>query len=781
MEQLITIFTILVYNALLFILCVYITFQIWIKKYGCEIPIENSIPHKNVKKHYGRNALFFCTRSFQILFETFANIIKKFDPHYWIHYCGMDSYVYLYFQRTLIKALILISLITLVVSIPINLFYENERNSSWFVRANLHSNYNNEFSAWMQVTLITIFSIILFGFLTQVKKNLKSEFLREFMEKSSKQNTEWLKMRTVHIVGIPQKDRKGTLITSMLNQFLRKYNGSVLEVVIIPDIHNQFYYEMKKEQLKDIAKLISSNQINVVSKCLLPSSLQNTSSFKMKCEKLEKKIQHETEKPFLGSGHAFVCFDSVHSMEKCIAEYMKVDLFKTIRVGLLGLKERIINLFMSVRTRTTSTFGHYAEMDLEIENIERPEKEMQIYMEHANEPININWFNMGKGSTGSIFLFRRGIINLFIILLLTFLSAPIIALSHVQTLKLIQEFGDNYLNFVPFSNIINEYLPPFLIIWLNSMIKYLIDKSIILENRATYSEYQLVVMTKSVIFFILNMLIIPIITVSTADCLMPLLYKDTYDLSKLANNINSVNTGTFFVIMLLQDCCMSGGISLIRYSEIYSSYFSPYLAHFQRKNINDNAPWRKKSANMFPFGAMYAKALTTLLIILILGTTAPIISLAGVIFFFIHHIVDSFNLLTVHLKEIESSSLLADKMYSYSLFFIILGQIYLAGYLLINQRIIQFISVLLLIVGSIIYIAKSNEKLIDYRKLDEIYLGNRTSLKKYIDKWVSCYIHPLYVRKQIEENVILEKEIELKNDKLNDTNNSIHPLVESLR
>jgi len=48
--------------------------------------------------------------------------------------------------------------------------------------------------------------------------------------------------------------------------------------------------------------------------CCIPKRYQNPDSFKKRMEHLENKLLDETLKPFKSSGHAFVCFDSVKSV-----------------------------------------------------------------------------------------------------------------------------------------------------------------------------------------------------------------------------------------------------------------------------------------------------------------------------------------------------------------------------------------------------------------------------------------------------------------------------------
>ncbi len=128
-----------------------------------------------------------------------------------------------------------------------------------------------------------------------------------------------------------------------------------------------------------------------------------------------------------------------------------------------------------------------------------------------------------------------------------------------------------------------------------------------------------------------------------------------YDIAHILGDMYISDSGTFFVVLLIQCACFSAMGSLIRFGEIVANYCSPWLAHFQRKYLNDSAPWRRQEDYVFPYGFFYAYYLTIFTIVLIFSTTVPLITVAGAIFFGVVHVLDGYRILTVHLKEMESS------------------------------------------------------------------------------------------------------------------------------
>ena len=68
---------------------------------------------------------------------------------------------------------------------------------------------------------------------------------------------------------------------------------------------------------------------------------------------------------------------------------------------------------------------------------------------------------------------------------------------------------------------------------------------------------------------------------------------------------------------------------------------------------------------VFQYGFYYAQHLVLFTIVLVFSTTVPMISIAGFMFFGMRHIVDSYNLLTVNRKEIDSSCKVFQKILLY--------------------------------------------------------------------------------------------------------------------
>lgn len=70
---------------------------------------------------------------------------------------------------------------------------------------------------------------------------------------------------------------------------------------------------------------------NCMQNILVPSSFKNKKAFEKQMQKYEEQLIEETMKPFVNSGHAFICFDSVASCNTLLRHF-KPTTMKSIKI-----------------------------------------------------------------------------------------------------------------------------------------------------------------------------------------------------------------------------------------------------------------------------------------------------------------------------------------------------------------------------------------------------------------------------------------------------------------
>lgn len=119
-----------------------------------------------------------------------------------------------------------------------------------------------------------------------------------------------------------------------------------------------------------------------------------------------------------------------------------------------------------------------------------------------------------KGRRG-LFIFRRFFFFVLGLVVLFFVSSPNVLFSYLKKADKYHLFDFNWIEHESTEgSFIIEHIPPLVVILINQIIILLIDIICILENHETHSLYQKAYYHKTVIFLIVNMLIIPAWTLS---------------------------------------------------------------------------------------------------------------------------------------------------------------------------------------------------------------------------------------------------------------------------
>ena len=94
---------------------------------------------------------------------------------------------------------------------------------------------------------------------------------------SRNKDHEWLKVRTIHVKGIPPEDRSGNHLKMVLERVLGQTGGQVLAVIVVPDFVRQLDIEGKIQDLKDLQMLIKAKEVSgePYTNCCIPRKYTN--------------------------------------------------------------------------------------------------------------------------------------------------------------------------------------------------------------------------------------------------------------------------------------------------------------------------------------------------------------------------------------------------------------------------------------------------------------------------------------------------------------------------
>lgn len=122
-----------------------------------EIPVDKNF---NIQE-LNQRKIFCKTKTFDVFVKFFREIVGKLEMDYWVTHCGTDGYLYLLFQRRFLKLLFMFSLISICVSVPVNVTSAvAETYEDWFEKTTLNNKELSSFKSWMHVILVLSFTVL---------------------------------------------------------------------------------------------------------------------------------------------------------------------------------------------------------------------------------------------------------------------------------------------------------------------------------------------------------------------------------------------------------------------------------------------------------------------------------------------------------------------------------------------------------------------------------------------------------------------------------------------
>lgn len=698
-------------NTGLFLLGLLVWKKMWVSRFGVQIP------------GYGDSF-----KSVSSIFSIMKGIIWDLESEYWIENTGIDGYIYLLFQRYLLKLLFLYTLIAVLASIPIN--FSNSNDVNFFTRTTLPKDMS-VYTSWFQVLITYVFSLGVVLTISALRKRVSNLLEEKTLVRAIENEHEWLMLRTVQVRGLDISDRSGEALASHFNQFLSKREGKVVEVSLIPDFQKLIQLEIERESAILMKNLHESNFPRPPSR-LSPRSGFNKEQYEIRLEEIEKEIQEATMKPYWNSGHAMVVFNSLASLEKVLYNYRQ-GVKRTMSLCLANLSEKLAHLG---RNRAFSTTFERFEDD-------KLAAHRNLVVTRGLHPFDFIWQNVG-GTRGFYFFRRLGLIILSILILL-FLSTPAALLAAIKSAVGVEI---NWYSDLPesFANVAQAYLPSIFIVMLNQLLLFLIDISAYMERHYSHSEVQSSIFHKSLVYLTLNMLIIPGFTIAASKSFINVLSDKEFLLADILGELHVGEIGAFLVNVLLQKATFSSIFYLLRGPEIGMNYFSVWISHHVRNDLNRHDKWRRHESQVFQYGYFYALNLVCFGIVMTFCSTVPLVIPAGFWFFVLKHHVDAHNLLTVHGREIESQGSLARSACNYAILFVIFYQVSMIGFFSINLMTIQAFMVFLLLLGSVFFAISNAGELFDLSVSDNEYYATANNFSENgRHLWRKVYEHPLAV------------------------------------
>nr|XP_056709344.1 CSC1-like protein 1 [Euleptes europaea] len=524
--------------------------------------------------------------------------------------CGDDAIHYLTFQRHLICLLIVVTIMSLCVILPVNLSGNLlEKDPYSFGRTTIANLQTGTNLLWLHTMFAVIYLILTVLFM---KHHSKSIIYKE----------EDLVKHTLFITGLPKSAKKENLE----NHFTEAYpTCSVKEVNLCYDVSRLTYlYRERKKAEKNAVYYAHLHQRYGKRFLINPKPLGQLCCCEIQgCEKedaidyytrvskkyLEEYLKEEEvvyDKPL---GMAFVTFQ-----EKSMATYILKD-FNACKCKGIKCKE----------PPQPSAFS----------------KELGIskwHIAYATYPQNICWTHLSI--QGLHWWFRWLCINLLLFLVLFFLTTPSIIISTMDKFNVTMPI--HYLN----NPVVSQFFPTVLLWSFSALLPTIVYFSTLCESHWTKSGENRTMMHKIYTFVIFMVLILPSLGLTSLDFFFRWLFdRASAESTVRLECVFLPDQGAFFVNYVIASAFIGNGMELLRLPGLILYTFRMMLA----KSAAERKTIKQHQAFQYEFGAMYAWMLCVFTVIMAYSITCPIIVPFGLIYMLMKHTVDRHNLYFAYL------------------------------------------------------------------------------------------------------------------------------------
>ncbi|XP_067098226.1 CSC1-like protein 1 [Osmerus mordax] len=261
-------------------------------------------------------------------------------------------------------------------------------------------------------------------------------------------------------------------------------------------------------------------------------------------------------------------------------------------------------------------------------------KVKQWRVQYAPNPRNVYWENLSV--QGICWWLRVLLLNLFLLVLLTFLTTPSIIISTMDKFNVTKPIY--YLN----SAVVSQFFPTLLLWSFSSLLPTVVYYSTLGEAHWSRSSEQLSMMHKLYIFLLFMVLILPSLGLTSLAVFFRWLFDKEFLLDgKLRFEcVFLPDQGAFFVNYVIAAGLVGSGMELLRLPGLLLYTIRMMLARSaaERKYVTQNQAYECE------YGSMYGWTLCVFTVIMAYSIVCPVIVPFGLLYLLLRHLVDKHNM-----------------------------------------------------------------------------------------------------------------------------------------
>lgn len=540
---------------------------------------------------------------------------------------GNDALQYLLFQQYIIYFLAILSIFCMLVVLPVNLQGKEFDTTQGFARTTIINLPENSPLYWVHVIGASIISLI-------------GIFMMHRFSKVIQLDEEQITRRTLLIRRIPRSKRNKELLASYFKKAIPNcvIEGiqSVYDVRRLTPLTNELtnlvnarcfcieYLELKQKRLK--IRPSCFGELGCLCGCCEGCRKTDGIQYYTKAEEqLQQLITTEMNKSVSHpTGGFFITFQT---------EKMAQGAF----VHLRKQQERAFsfcpfsNTFTQISTWCRKFLDLPETQDLEV---------ARWMVSYAPYPDDINWCDITVNLRMQ--WFRSIVVNFSLLILFVFISTPTVILNASDTIKL-----SNLITWLQvllpsdISSKVPELVGPFILVIAASALPAIVTLACQHIAYVNTSAKNHAIMWKVYLFLVLMVIIWPSLGITSLKAfLLMMLNKEVFPW----NCLFPVKIGSFFVNYTIQYAFLGNIMELMRLPEllIYLWYMATGRSRAEVDTASRYVVWD------FSTGIRYPRFLLIFAMVVTYSLSCPLISVAGLVYMGIKHLIDRYNIYYVY-------------------------------------------------------------------------------------------------------------------------------------
>lgn len=524
--------------------------------------------------------------------------------------CGIDATHYLSFQRHLIFLLLVITITSLSVILPVNMTGDLlENNPLNFGRTTVGNLGNGNKLLWLHTVFAVLYLILTIVVLRRHTSQMKG------MRKETARNA-------LFVCSVP----KSATEDEIKSHFIGAYPTCRVCAVTLG-------FDVAKLMHLDKEKMRAGKNLRYYERVFEKTGKREMISPRVcghlcccaSCEKVDAIEYYSSKEKLL--------LEEVRQQAEEVPQHPLGVAFVTLQTE--AMAKFILKDFNAVECSGSNCCGRETQPS----PYSGPLKVKKWTVSYAPHPKNIYWDNLSV--RGFRWYFRYIMINFFLFFLLTFLTTPSIIISTIDKFNVTKPIYD--LN----SPVISQFFPTLLLWSFSALLPTIVYYSTLGEAHWTRSSEQLSMMTKLYFFLLFMVLILPSLGLTSLAVLFRWLF-DKQFLSDGKLRFECVflpDQGAFFVNYVIAAGLVGSGMELLRLPGLllYTIRMALARSAAERKYVKQNQAYE------FEYGAMYGWNLCVFTVIMAYSIICPIIVPFGLLYMLLKHLVDKHNLYFAYL------------------------------------------------------------------------------------------------------------------------------------